>query len=111
MPEVKEIKTGVEGKVSQPKPPFRSLPANSIHIGPSGSSKTYTVIATLTQNDMLGNMFRKYLLFSPNIFVDPQYKVLIEYVLKKTGQKQEDFCIEEFDQDEIKKLMDDQKKR
>ena len=59
MPQVKEIKTGgVEGKVSQPKPPFRSLPANSIHIGPSGSSKTYTLIATLTQNDMLGGMFR-----------------------------------------------------
>ena len=110
MPEVKPIKTKVDGKVLQPKPPFRSLPANSIHIGPSGSGKSLTLLRTLIDNDKLGGMFQKYLLFSPNIFVDPQYKALIDYVEKHTGQKQEDFCFEEFDQEAIKKLMDDQKK-
>ena len=110
MPEIKPIKTGVEGKVSQPKPPFRSLPANSIHIGPSGSGKSLTLLRTLMDSDKLGGMFQKYLLFSPNIFVDPQYKALIGYVEEQTGQKQEDFCFEDFDQDVIKKLMEDQKK-
>ena len=47
--------------------------------------------------DKLGGMFDKYLLLSPNIFVDPQYEMLIEYVQKTTGQKKEDFCFEEFD--------------
>ena len=48
-------------------------------------------------SDKLGGMFQKYLLFSPNIFVDPQYKALIDYVEKETGQKKEDFCFEDFD--------------
>ena len=65
MPEVKPIKTKVDGKVLQPKPPFRSLPANSIHIGPSGSGKSLTLLRTLIDNDKLGGMFQKYLLFSP----------------------------------------------
>jgi len=97
-------------RVLQPKAPFRSLPANSIHIGPSGAGKSLTLLRTLMDSDKLGGMFQKYLLFSPNIFVDPQYKTLIEYVEKQTGQKQEDFCFEEFDQDAIRQLMEDQKK-
>ena len=61
-------------------------------------------------SDKLGGMFDKYLLLSPNIFVDPQYEKLIEYVEKTTGQKKDDFCFEEFDQEAIRKLMEDQKK-
>ena len=110
MPEIKPIKSKVDGKVLQPKPPFRSLPANSIHIGPSGSGKSLTLLRTLMDSDKLGGMFQKYLLFSPNIFVDPQYKALIDYVEKETGQKKEDFCFEDFDSDAIKQLMEDQKK-
>ena len=110
MPEIKPIKSKVDGKVLQPKPPFRSLPANSIHIGPSGSGKSLTLLRTLMDSDKLGGMFQKYLLFSPNIFVDPQYKALIDYVEKETGQKKEDFCFEDFDSDVIKQLMEDQKK-
>ena len=110
MPVVKQLKTGSTTTVRQPKPPFRSLPANSIHIGPSGSSKTYTLIATLTQSDMLGAMFDKYLLLSPNIFIDPQYRVLIDHVKQVTGQKEDEFCFEEFDQPALRKLMEDQKK-
>ena len=110
MPEIKPIQTKVKGVVLQPKSPFRSLPASSVHVGPSGSGKSLTLLRTLVDSDKLGGMFQKYLLFSPNIFVDPQYKVLIDYVEKHTGQKKEDFCFEEFDQDAIRKLMDDQKK-
>ena len=58
--------------------------------------------------DKLGGMFDKYLLLSPNIFVDPQYETLIEYVQKTTGQKKEDFCFEEFDQEAIRKLMEEE---
>ena len=109
MPEIKPLKHE-DAKVLQPKAPFRSLPANSIHIGPSGSGKSLTLLRTLLDSDKLGGMFQKYLLFSPNIFVDPQYKALIDYVEKHTGQKRDDFCFEEFNQDEIRQLMEDQKK-
>ena len=111
MPQVNPLlTTESQAKVRQPKPPFRSLPANSIHIGPSGSGTTLTLLRTLIDNDKLGGKFDKYLIFSPNVFVDPQYKALIDYVEKTTGQKKNDFCFEEFDQNAIKKLMDDQKK-
>ncbi len=110
MPEIKPIRTKSEGDVLQPKLPFRSLPCNSLNIGPSGSGKTLTLIRTLIDADKLGGRFQKYLLFSPNIFVDPQYKILINYVEETTGQKEEEFCFEDFDQEEIQKLMTEQKK-
>ena len=94
----------------QPKPPFRALPANSIHIGPSGSGKSLTLLRTLMDDDKLGGMFDRYLLLSPNVFVDPQYRPLIDYVEQTTGQKKDDFCFEEFDQEAIRQLMEDQKK-
>ena len=109
MPEVKAMNLGKEAKVRQPKEPFRSLPANSLHIGPSGAGKSLTLLRTLMDSDKLGGMFDKYLLLSPNIFVDPQYEQLITYI-EKTGQKREDFCFEEFDQNAIRQLMEDQKK-
>ena len=87
MPQVKALNLGKEATVRQPKPPFRSLPANSLHIGPSGSGKSLTLLRTLMDSDKLGGMFDKYLLLSPNIFVDPQYEKLIEYVGKPQEQK------------------------
>ena len=110
MPQVKPLKTESQAKVRQPNPPFRALPANSIHIGPSGSGKSLTLLRTLIDNDKLGGKFDKYLIFSPNVFVDPQYKALIDYVERTTGQKKNDFCFEDFDQNAIKKLMEDQRK-
>ena len=110
MPEVKPLKTKKDGTVLQPKAPFRSLPTNSLHIGPSGSGKTLTLLRTLMDADKLGGMFQKHLLFSPNIFVDPQYRALINYVEKTTGQNETEFCFEDFDQEEIKKLMAEQKR-
>ena len=109
MPEVKPLKTGHDPKVRQPKPPFRALPGNSIHIGPSGSGKSLTLLRTLLDADKLGNMFDRYMILSPNVFVDPQYRPLIKYV-EQTGQKKEDFCFEEFDMEAIRQLMEDQKK-
>ncbi len=70
MPQVKTLKTGADAKVRQPKAPFRSLPANSLHVGPSRSGKTLTLLRPLVDADKLGGCFGKYLLFSPNIFVD-----------------------------------------
>ena len=110
MPEVKPLKTGKDPKVRQPKPPFRALPANSLHVGPSGSGKSLTLLRTLMDSDKLGGAFDRYLVLSPNVFVDPQYKPLIRYVEQTTGQKKDDFCFEEFDQDAIRRLMDEQKK-
>ena len=60
--------------------------------------------------DKLGGMFDRWMLMSPNIFIDPQYKALIQYVEDTTGQKRNDFCFEEFDQAALKQLMEDQKK-
>jgi len=110
MPVVKPLRTGSEAQVRQPKPPFRALPANSIMIGPSGSGKSLTLIRTLLDRDKLGGMFDRFLILSPNIFVDPQYRPLIEYIESTTGQRKEDFCKEDWDQEAIRELMADQKK-
>ncbi len=110
MPVVKALKEEGGPKVKQPKAPFRALPANSLHIGPSGSGKSLALLRTLMDNDKLERMFDRYEIFSPNVFIDPQYKALIRYVEDQTGQKKEDFCHEEFDQGAIKQLMEDQQK-
>ena len=60
--------------------------------------------------DKLGGLFDRFELYSPNVFIDPQYKALIQYVEDQTGQKKADFCHEEFDQGSIKQLMEDQQK-
>ena len=110
MPVVKALKEEGGPKVKQPKAPFRALPANSLHIGPSGSGKTLTLLRTLMDSNKLGNKFDRFEIYSPNVFVDPQYESLIRYVEKSTGQKRDDFCHEEFDQESIRKLMEEQKK-
>ena len=110
MPEVRALKADSGPTVRQPKAPFRALPANSLHIGPSGSGKSLALLRTLMDSDKLGGMFDRYEIFSPNIFIDPQYKALIKYIEGKTNQLQKDFCHEEFDQEAIRKLMDEQKK-
>jgi len=110
MPEVRPLRADHEPRVRQPKAPFRSLPCNSLHVGPSGSGKSLTLLRVLIDADKLAGMFDRYMLFSPNVFVDPQYRPLIEYVEKTTGQRRDDFCFEEFDQRAIHQLMEDQKK-
>ena len=110
MPEVRPLKNDSGPTVRQPKAPFRALPANSLHIGPSGSGKSLALLRTLMDSDKLGGMFDRYEIFSPNIFIDPQYKALIKYIEGKTNQVRKDFCHEEFDQEAIRKLMDEQKK-
>ena len=110
MPEVKPLKTDSGPTIRQPKAPLRALSANSLHIGPSGSGKSLTLLRTLMDSDKLGGMFDRYEIFSPNIWIDPQYKALIRYIEQKTNQKQDDFCHEDFDQSKIQKLMEEQKK-
>ena len=91
MPEVKPLKTGKDPKVRQPKPPFRALPANSRHVGPSGSGKRLTLLKTLMDADKLGNCFDRYMILSPNVFVDPQYKPLIQYIEQTLGKRRTTF--------------------
>ena len=97
MPQVKPLDTGPEAKVRQPKYPFRQLPAHSMMVGTTGAGKSLTLIRTLMDRDKLGGMFDRFLILSPNVNVDPQYKPLIAYIEKTTGQKKDDFCFEEFD--------------
>ena len=79
MPEVKGLKAK-DPKVKQPPYPLRSLPANTLHIGPSGSGKSVALIRTLIDRDKLGGCFDAYHVFSPNVWVDSQYKVLGRYI-------------------------------
>ena len=109
MPQVKPLKSDSGPTVRQPKAPFRALSANALFVGPSGSGKSLTLLRTLMDSDKLGGMFDRYEIFSPNIWIDPQYKALIRYIEQKTNQKQDDFCHEDFDQSKIQKLMEEQK--
>jgi hypothetical protein len=79
-------------------------------VGQSGVGKSVVLIRSLVDQDKLGGCFDRYELFSPNIHQDPQFRMLIDYVVNQTGQKPEDFCHEEFDQNFIKTIMLDQKK-
>ena len=48
--------------------------------------------------DKLGGLFQKYLVLSPNAFVDPNYKVLARYIESTTGQRREDIALAERNQ-------------
>ena len=109
MPEVKALKVK-DPKVKQPAYPLRSLPANTLHIGPSGSGKSVTLIRTLIDRDKLGGCFDAYHVFSPNVWVDSQYKVLGKYIEEHTGQKLEECFHDTWDPGAIVKIIEDQKK-
>ena len=109
MPEVKPLKVK-DPKVKQPPYPLRSLPCNSLHIGPSGSGKSLALIRTLIDRDKLGGCFDAYHVFSPNCWVDSQYKVLGRYIEDHTGQKLEDCFHDTWDPGAIEQLISDQKK-
>ncbi len=97
-------------KVKQPAYPLRSLPANTLHIGPSGSGKTVALIRTLIDRDKLGGCFDAYHVFSPNVWIDSQYKVLGKYIENHTGQKLEDCFHDTWDPEAIGQIIADQKK-
>ena len=109
MPEVKALKVK-DPKVKQPQYPLRNLPANTLHIGPSGSGKTVALIRTLIDRDKLGGYFDAYYVFSPNRFVDSQYRVFAKYIEAHTGQKQDDCFFDTWDPGKISQIIDDQKK-
>ena len=109
MPEVLPLKVK-DPKVCQPKFPMRSLPANTLHIGPSGSGKSVALIRTLIDKDKLGGCFDAYHVFNPNVWVDSQYKVLGKYIKDHTGQKLEDCFHDTWDPDAIQQIIADQKK-
>ena len=109
MPEVKPLKVK-DPKVKQPPYPLRSLPANTLHIGPSGSGKSVALIRTLIDRDKLRGCFDAYHVFSPNVFVDSRYKVLGKYIQEHTGEKLEDCFHDTWDPGAIEQLISDQKR-
>ncbi len=109
MPEVRPLKVK-DPKIKQPKYPLRSLPANTLHIGPSGSGKSVTLIRTLIDKDKLGGCFDAYYVFSPNCWVDSQYKVLGRYIEEHTNQKLEDCFHDTWHPGAISRIIEDQKR-
>ena len=98
-------------KVKQPSYPLRSLPANTLHIGPSGSGKSVALIRTLIDRDKLGGLFDAYHVFSPNVWVDSQYKVLGKYIQEHTNQQLEDCFHDTWDPGAIEQIIADQKRQ
>ena len=109
MPEVRPLKVK-DPNVKQPPYLLRSLPANTLHIGPSGSGKSVALIRTLIDSDKLGGCFDAYHVFSPNVWVDSQYKVLGRYIEDHTGQKLEDCFHDTWEPGVIAQLIENQKR-
>ena len=111
MPVIKDLRLEKELQVPQPKnAPFAKLPRNECAVTISSGGKTYAHVATLISPDMLGGLFDKYVIMSPNVFVDPVYKPLIAYIIKQTGQKREEFCHSEWDPSVLTETMHQMRK-
>ena len=111
MPEVKPLKLGKELQVLQPRhAPFFKLPRNEIMLSPSGGGKTVAHIRTLIDRDKLGGLFDRYFVFSPNAFVDPQYRALAQYIEAHTGQKKEDCFYDTWQPERILEILEEMKK-
>ena len=106
MPEVKALKLGEQLEVPQPKhAPFFKLPRNECMVTVSGGGKTNAHIQTLTDPKMLGGSFDRYYIFCPNAKTDPTYKVFIDCVKSRAGQKTDEFVFTEWDPQEITEIM------
>ena len=111
MPEVKEVNVGKQLTVPQPKnAPFFKLPRNECMVTVSGGGKTNAHIRTLIDADKLGGLFDKYIVMSPNCFVDPAYKVLADYIERTTGQKREECFFDQWDPQIILDTMAEMRK-
>ena len=111
MPEVKDLKLGKQLEVPQPKnAPFFKLPRNECMVTVSGGGKTVAHIRTLMDNDKLGGLFDRYLIMSPNAYVDPNYRILADYIERTTGRKREDFMYDEWNPQIILDLMAEMRK-
>jgi hypothetical protein len=111
MPDVKALNVGKQLDVRQPtNAPFFKLPRNEIMLTVSGGGKTNAHIQTLTRRDMLGGLFDKYIVLSPNCNTDPSYNVLAQYIERTTGQKREDCFFTEWDPQIITDTMAEMRK-
>jgi hypothetical protein len=111
MPEVKALDVGKQLEVRQPKTaPFFKLPRNEVMLTVSGGGKTNAHIQTLTNRDKLGGLFDKYIVMSPNAFVDPSYNVLADYIERTTGQKRDECFFSEWDPQIIMDTMAEMRK-
>ena len=88
MPEVRPLDVRKQLEVPQPRSaPFFKLPRNECMVTVSGGGKTHAHIRTLVDHDKLGGLFDRYVVMSPNCWVDPAYKVLGAYIERTAGQK------------------------
>ena len=113
MPEVKAVNVGKQLKVPQPKTmPFAAigLPRNECMVTVSGGGKSNAHIRTLTDPDKLGGLFDKYIVMSPNVFTDPQYRALAKYIERTTGQKKEECMFDEWNPQIILDTMAEMRK-
>ena len=111
MPEVKPLKLGTQLQVRQPKgAPFLQLPRNEAMITVSGGGKTVAHIRTLIDTDKLGGLFDKYIVLSPNVFTDENYKPLAKYIERTTGQTKEQCFFDEWNPDIISNTMAEMRK-
>ena len=111
MPEVLPLKMGKQLEVPQPRgAPFFKLPRNECMVTISGGGKTVAHIRTLVDRDKLGGLFDKYLVMSPNAFVDPNYNILARYIEEHTGQKREDCFFSDWDPQIILDTMAEMRK-
>jgi hypothetical protein len=111
MPEVRPLKLGHQLQVRQPKhAPFFQLPRNEAMVTVSGGGKTVAHIRTLIEPSMLGGLFDRYLVMSPNCLTDPNFIPLAKYIERTTGQKKEDCFHEEWDNKVIEETMAEMRK-
>ena len=113
MPQVQPIKLNKEERLQVPQPknaPFLFLPRNECMLTVSGGGKTVAHIRTLMDSDKLGGLFDKYIVMSPNAFVDPQYNALAHYIESTTGQKRDECFFDKWDPQLILDTMDEMRK-
>jgi len=88
--------------------PMPDLPTNWLLSAPSGQGKTQ-ILLNLALKFYKG-LFARIWIFSPSIFLDPQYKPLRDVLEKMCDQTKEPLMFEELDQGALGKILDDQRK-
>ena len=98
------------GAATEPCPygdPFPDLPTNFLLAAGTASGKTQIILNIVLK--YYSGMFQRVWIFSPSIFLDPQYKSLRDVLDKMTDQKREPTMFEEFSSKKVGEIMDDQR--
>jgi hypothetical protein len=87
--------------------PLPALPTSFVLVAPTASGKSVVLLSLLLK--FYRGMFDRIWVFSPSIFLDPQYKPLRKYLEAMTDQNKEPLMFEDFDQGAVGKILDDQR--